>query len=87
MTEDEAHELLPGSKREPNGWIRLGQRPGRVMRSLSFMRIEQTANRWRSWDVLRVADVRPIYPTTHHDTLREAKAHCERIIHQEDEKR
>lgn len=65
---------------EPNGWQRMGKRPGRVMWALAFMRVERASVGWRAWDVLRVPHVRATYPTTFHRTLKLAKERCERVV-------
>lgn len=77
-----SNELLPGMATEPGGWVRIGKRPGPVMWSYGFMRVERVwpGPRWRAWDVLRVPELRPMHPTTVHRTLLEAKAHCEKVV-------
>lgn len=73
-------DLLPGMYPEPGGWVRLGKRPGPVMWSYGFMRVERVLRGWRAWDVLRVPDLRATHPTTIHKTLRNAKKHCVAIV-------
>ena len=63
-----------------DGWVRMGRRPGPVMWSYGFMRVERVPDGWRAWDVLRVPVVRATYPTTIHKTLRAAKDHCQQIV-------
>jgi hypothetical protein len=62
-----------------NSWTKLGKSPGPVMWSYGFMRVERTNSGWRAWDVLRVPQIRPMFPTTIHKTLRDAKKHCEQV--------
>jgi hypothetical protein len=72
-----------GAVQEAGGWARMGTRPGPVMWSLAFMRIEKVYRgrpMWRAWDTLRVSDVRLMHPTTLHKTLKAAKAHCESVV-------
>jgi hypothetical protein len=73
-------DALPGMRAEAGGWVRLGKRPGPVMWSYGFMRVERVLRGWRAWDVLRVPELRPTHPTTIHKRLRDAKEHCEAIV-------
>ncbi len=65
---------------QTKSWVRVGQLPGPVMWSYGFMRVERAIRGWRAWDVLRVPDLRPTFPTTIHASLRAAKVHCEKIV-------
>jgi hypothetical protein len=67
-----------------NKWKKLGKYPGPTMWAYDFMRIENTFKGWRAWDVLRVPEIRPMFPTTFHETLRAAKLHCETVVNSSD---
>lgn len=69
-----------------HGWVRIGRRPGPVMRAYSFMRIERGhAGRWRVWDVLQIPMGRHPYAETAHMSLRAAKQYAVRIVCEDEE--
>ena len=64
----------PLGENEGHGWVRMGRRPGPVMRAYGFMRVERVYRGWRAWDVIKGYVGRHPYETTIHKTMRAGNA-------------